>query len=124
MTFDVCRCFLCVPGFRGKAKNCYRVAKPRVQKALQHAYVDRKRKKRDFSRLWVQQINAGARQHGIGYSRLVHGLTQADVQLNRRSLAALAQTEPESFEALVQLAQQQLKQKWGNLHTPSQTLAL
>merc|ERR1712098_124218 len=116
--------FRLAKGFRGKAKNCYSVARPRVMKALQHAYVDRRKRKRDMARLWNQQINAATRQYGIGYSRLMHGLKLADVHLNRRSLAALAQTEPESFEATVRLAQQQLKQKWGNMHTPTQTLAL
>jgi large subunit ribosomal protein L20 len=127
-------------GFRGKAKNCFAIAKPRVMKALQHAYRDRKLKKQDFRGLWVQQINAGARQYGIGYSRLIHGLKEADIQvacslalaccwitprmqLNRRSLAELAQFEPDSFAATVRIAQDKLRDKWGNMHTPTQTLA-
>ena len=111
-------------GFRGKAKNCYRVAKPRVQKALQYAYVSRKLRKREFRSLWVQQINAATRQHGLSYSRFMHGLQLADVQLNRRSLAALAQTEPDSFDAVVRVAEDRLRAKWNSLHTPTRTLAL
>jgi large subunit ribosomal protein L20 len=79
---------------------------------MQHAYRDRKLKKRDFRALWVQQINAGARQYGIGYSRLMFGLKEAGVQLNRRSLAELAQFEPDSFAATVKVAQTKLKEKW------------
>ena len=113
-------------GFRGKGKNCYRVAKPRVQKALARAYVGRKLLKRNMRALWIQQINAGARQHGVAYSRLMHGLSVAGVQLNRRMLAELAQSEPDSFDAVVHVARHRLGERWGNLRTPSpqRTLAL
>jgi large subunit ribosomal protein L20 len=93
-------------------------------KALQHAYVGRKLKKRDFRSLWTTQINAAARQYELPYSRLIYGLKLANISLNRRSLAALAQTEPDSFEAAVRVAQQKLKDKWGNMYTATQTLAL
>ena len=111
-------------GFRGKAKNCYTVAKPRVQKALQYAYVSRKLRKRDMRAMWVQQINAGSRQYGLSYSLFMHGLSLANVHLNRRSLADLAQTEPDSFAVCVRVAQEQLKQKAAAQRAATQTLAV
>ena len=72
-----------------------------MEKALQYAYRDRKAKKRDFRGLWIQQINAGTREHGIGYSEFISGLKDENIQLNRKMLADLAQNEPYSFKALV-----------------------
>eukprot|EP00775_Hariotina_reticulata_P013662 gene13663-13784_t len=89
---------------------CYRpitlLGKPTVaEKALQHAYKGRKDKRRDFRALWIQRINAGAREHGVKYSLLMHGLREENVQLNRKMLAELAMYEPYSFKALVEQVQ-------------------
>lgn len=159
-------------GFRGKAKNCYTVAKPRVQKSLLHSFTSRKLRKRDFRTLWGTQakqrrndkpprvfffffrflisrcwrsatnqrrrqavrlelfaFHAWLERHVLAPSHadlrfLPFCRAEANVQLNRRALAALASTEPDSFEACVKLAQQHLQDKWGSMHTPSQTLAL
>ncbi|KFM27719.1 50S ribosomal protein L20 [Auxenochlorella protothecoides] len=88
-------------GFRGRSKNCIRVARERVEKSLQYAFRDRKAKKRDMRALWIQQINAGARQYGVKYSSLISGLAAQNVGLNRKMLSELARTEPLSFKALV-----------------------
>ena len=88
-------------GFRGRAKNCVRIARLRVEKALQYQYRDRKARKRDFRSLWIQRINAGARQHGVKYSDFMHALKEDNVQLNRKMLSELAMNEPYSFQALV-----------------------
>ena len=93
--------FKLAKGFRGRAKNTIRIARNRVEKALQYAYRDRKAKKRDFRGLWIQQINAGTREHGIGYGEFISGLKDENIQLNRKMLADLAQNEPYSFKALV-----------------------
>ena len=97
--------FKLAKGFRGRAKNTIRIARNRVEKALQYAYRDRKAKKRDFRGLWIQQINAGTREHGIGYSEFISGLKDENIQLNRKMLADLAQNEPYSFKALVHSVQ-------------------
>jgi len=93
--------FKLAKGFRGRAKNTIRIARNRVEKALQYSYRDRKAKKRDFRGLWIQQINAGVREHGIGYGEFISGLKDENIQLNRKMLAEIAQTEPYSFKALV-----------------------
>lgn len=91
-------------GFRGRAKNCIRIAKERVEKALQYAYRDRRNKKRDMRGLWIQRINAGARLHGVNYGQFMHGLNQENIQLNRKVLSELAMHEPYSFKTLVDVA--------------------
>lgn len=88
-------------GFRGRSKNCIRIARPRVEKALQYSYRDRKNKKREFRSLWITRINAGAHEHGLKYSVLMNGLQQQNVQINRKILSELAMFEPHSFKALV-----------------------
>jgi large subunit ribosomal protein L20 len=88
-------------GFRGRAKNCIRIARERVEKSLQYAYRDRKNKKRDMRSLWITRINAGSRQHGIKYSELIRGLGQEQIKVNRKMLSELAVNEPYSFKALV-----------------------
>eukprot|EP00803_Ostreobium_quekettii_P000685 evm.model.scf_314EXC.10 EVM.evm.TU.scf_314EXC.10 scf_314EXC:45785-46568(+) len=88
-------------GFRGRAKNCHRTARDRVEKGLQYAYRDRRQKKREFRSLWIQRVNAGAREHGISYSRLMDGLKRDNVWLNRKVLSEIAMQEPFSFKALV-----------------------
>ncbi len=88
-------------GYYGRRKNVWTVAKNAVEKGLQYAYRDRKQKKRNFRRLWIQRINAGARIHGLSYSEFIHKLKQAEVELNRKVLADLAMNHPEAFKAVV-----------------------
>jgi large subunit ribosomal protein L20 len=97
-------------GFWGRKKNVYTVAKNQVERSWQFRYVGRKLKKRDYRRLWNQRINAGARQHGMNYSQLIHGLSQANIHLNRKVLADLALNHPEAFEALVNKAKAAFQQ--------------
>lgn len=91
-------------GYRGARSRRFRQAKEAVTKALEHQQRDRKNRKRDFRRLWIQRINAAARQNGLSYSRFIHGLKQADVDLNRKVLADMAVNDAEAFAALVDVA--------------------
>ena len=91
-------------GFRGSHSKLYRIANQQVMKALRNAYRDRKKKKRDFRRLWIARINAAARLHGMSYSKLIGQMKKADIQLNRKMLAQIAILDPASFEAVVKLA--------------------
>jgi large subunit ribosomal protein L20 len=93
-------------GFRGAHSKLFRTANQQVMKALRHSYRDRRRKKRDFRRLWIARINAGARQNGISYSQLIGQLKKADIQLNRKMLANLAMLDPEAFAKVVETAKQ------------------
>ncbi|MEZ0612122.1 50S ribosomal protein L20 [Fibrella sp. WM1] len=88
-------------GFYGRRKNVWTVAKNAVEKALGYAYRDRKAKKRDFRALWIQRINAGARQHGMSYSAFMGALHKSGIELNRKVLADLAMNHPEAFKAVV-----------------------
>ncbi len=88
-------------GYWGARKNVWTVAKNAVEKALQYAYRDRRNKKRAFRRLWIARINAAARQEGISYSKLIHRLSENNVNLNRKVLADLAMNHPETFKAVV-----------------------
>ncbi len=92
-------------GYRGRNKNVFRAAIERVEKGLQYAYRDRRAKKRSFRSLWIQRINAGARQHGLTYSQFMSGLGKAGIELDRKVLADLAVSEPEAFKSLVDQAQ-------------------
>src|SRR5258707_9725205 len=96
-------------GYRGRSKNCYRIALERVEKALQYAYRDRRNRKRDFRALWIQRINAGARQHGLTYSQFMHGLKLAGLDLDRKVLSDIAIREPEAFQAIAATAQAALE---------------
>src|SRR6476620_9712576 len=87
-------------GYRGRSKNCYRIALRRVEKALQYAYRDRKTRKRDFRGLWIQRINAGVREHGMTYSVFINGLNKAGIEVNRKMLADLAVLEPNGFKVI------------------------
>ena len=91
-------------GFRGGNGTLFRTANQRVMKALCNAYRDRRRRKRDFRRLWIARINAAARLNGVSYSRLIGGLKKADVRLNRKMLAQLAVVDPGSFTNVVAAA--------------------
>ncbi|PWK18890.1 large subunit ribosomal protein L20 [Arcicella aurantiaca] len=88
-------------GFYGRGKNVWTVAKNKIEKGLQYAYRDRKVKKRDFRSLWIQRINAAARQEGLSYSALMGKLNKQGVELNRKVLADLAMNHPEAFKAVV-----------------------
>ena len=92
-------------GFRGRNKNVFRAAVERSEKAMQYAYRDRRAKKRTFRSLWIQRINAGARQHGLTYSQFMNGLSQAGIELDRKILSDLAVREPDAFKNLVEQAQ-------------------
>jgi len=89
-------------GYFGRRKNVWTVAKNAVEKALLYAYRDRKVKKREFRALWIQRINAGAREHGLSYSQLMGGLKKAGIELNRKVLADLALNHPEAFKGIVE----------------------
>ena len=91
-------------GFKGSNGTLFRTANQRVMKALCNAYRDRRRRKRDFRRLWIARINAAARLNGLSYSRLIGGLKNADVLLNRKMLSQLALLDPQSFSEVVSLA--------------------
>ena len=88
-------------GYWGRRKNVWTVAKNAVEKGLLYAYRDRKVKKRDFRSLWIQRINAGARELGLSYSQLMGKLNKSDINLNRKVLADLAMNHPETFKAIV-----------------------
>ncbi|MEY5043462.1 MAG: hypothetical protein RJA19_689 [Bacteroidota bacterium] len=88
-------------GYYGARKNVWTVAKNAVEKGLLYAYIGRKQKKRNFRSLWIQRINAGARQHGLSYSELMGRLHKANIALNRKVLADLAMNHPEVFAAVV-----------------------
>ena len=91
-------------GYKGRRKSSYRIARQAVEKAMQYAYRDRRTRKRDFRRLWIQRINAGARLHDLTYSQLMHGLKLAGIEVDRKVLSDIAVREPEGFEALAEAA--------------------
>jgi large subunit ribosomal protein L20 len=88
-------------GYRGRAKNSFRIAIEKVEKGLRYAYRDRRNKKRNFRALWDQRINAGVRLEGLTYSQFMHGIKRAGVELDRKILADLAMREPAAFKAIV-----------------------
>jgi large subunit ribosomal protein L20 len=94
-------------GFRGGRSKLFRTAADSVDKALNYAYRDRKARKRDFRRLWITRINAGARMNNLSYSRFMHGLKQSAVDLDRKVLAELAVSDPEAFAQIANLAANQ-----------------
>jgi large subunit ribosomal protein L20 len=91
-------------GYNQGRHRLFRRANEAVMKARAYAYRDRRNRKRDFRRLWIQRINAAARLHGLSYSRFMHGLAQAGVQLDRKLLADLAVRDPQAFADLAQVA--------------------
>ena len=92
-------------GYRGRNKNVFRAAIERVEKGLQYAYRDRRTRKRSFRRLWIQRINAGAREHGLTYSQFMNGIKRAGIETDRKILSDLAVREPAAFKALAEKAQ-------------------
>ena len=89
-------------GYFGRRKNVYTVAKNAVEKAMTYAYRDRKNNKRNFRALWIQRINAGAREYGMSYSQFMGKLKANNIELNRKVLADLAMNNPEAFKAIVE----------------------
>ena len=88
-------------GYYGRRKNVFRVAVQAVERGMQYAYRDRRKRKSDFRGLWIQRINAGCRLHGIKYSTFINGLKKVNLNLNRKVLADLAALEPDSFKEIV-----------------------
>ena len=95
-------------GYRGGRSKLFRTAADAVDKALMYAYRDRRVRKREFRRLWIARINAAARLHHLSYSKFMHGLKLADVNLDRKVLAELAISDPSGFAKIAELASQQL----------------
>jgi large subunit ribosomal protein L20 len=91
-------------GYRGAKSKLYRVANQQVMKSGQYAYIHRRLKKRDFRKLWIARINAAARDNGTTYSRMVHGLKVAGIDINRKMLAELAISDPQGFTKLAELS--------------------
>ena len=89
-------------GYWGRRKNVWTVAKNAVEKGMQYAYRDRKAKKREFRALWIQRINAGAREHGMSYAVFMGKLKEANIDLNRKVLADLAMNHPDAFKAVIE----------------------
>ncbi|MBM7625013.1 50S ribosomal protein L20 [Sporohalobacter salinus] len=100
--------FKLAKGYFGTRSKLYRPAKQQVMKSLNYAYRDRKQKKRNFRKLWITRINAAARQHDLSYSRFIHGLREADVDINRKMLAELAVNNEDEFADLVDLAKENI----------------
>ena len=92
-------------GYYGRRKNVFRVAVQAVERGMQYAYRDRKKRKSAFRGLWIQRINAGVRMHGMTYSQFINGLKKATIEIDRKILAELAVNQPEAFKALVEKAQ-------------------
>jgi len=93
-------------GFRGEAHSNYKRAKEALMKADAYAYRDRRNRKRDFRRLWITRINAAARECGMSYSQLIHGLTVAGITLDRKVLADIAVRDPETFRRFADAARE------------------
>jgi large subunit ribosomal protein L20 len=100
-------------GYRGQRSRMYRKAKEQVLHSMTYAYRDRKDRKGDFRRLWIQRINAAARSNGITYNRFIQGLKAAGVEVDRRMLAELAVADAPAFTALVEVARKNLPEETG-----------
>ena len=95
-------------GYRGARSKQYRVAKQSVMRALTSSYAGRKQRKRQFRQLWIARINAAARMNGLSYSKLMHGLKVANIDINRKMLAEMAVNDAEGFASLVEVAKSKL----------------
>ena len=93
-------------GYFGSKHTLYKTANEQVMKSLQYAYRDRRQKKRDFRKLWITRINAAARMNGLSYSKLMHGLKLAGIEVNRKMLADLAVSDAAAFTALANTAKE------------------
>jgi large subunit ribosomal protein L20 len=100
--------FKAAKGYFGGRKNLYRTAKDAVEKGWEHAYRDRKKKKRNFRQLWIARINAAARQNDLSYSKFINGLKLSGVELDRKALADLAVRDPGAFSGLADRAKEGL----------------
>jgi large subunit ribosomal protein L20 len=100
--------FKAAKGYFGGRKNLYRTAKDAVEKGWEHAYRDRKKKKRNFRRLWITRINAAARENELSYSRFMNGLKLSGIELDRKALADLAVRDPGAFTSLAERAKEGL----------------
>ena len=98
-------------GYYGSKHLLYRTANEQVMRSLQYAYRDRKNKKREFRKLWIQRINAAAKLNGLKYSQFINGLTKAGVEINRKMLADLAVNDPQAFAAICEAAKKGLTKK-------------
>ncbi len=105
--------FKAAKGYFGGRKNLLRPAKDAVERGWEHAYRDRKKKKRNFRKLWITRINAAVRERDMSYSRFMNGLKEIGVELDRKALADLAVRSPEAFNALVDRAREGLASKAG-----------
>lgn len=101
--------FRLAKGYVGKKKNVYRITKERVARALRHAYVGRKKRKREFRSLWITRLNAAARLEGLTYGQFINGLRKANIGINRKILADLAVRDKTAFLAIVEKAKENLK---------------
>ncbi|MEA5598386.1 50S ribosomal protein L20 [Rivularia sp. UHCC 0363] len=93
-------------GFRGSHSTLFRTANQQVMKALRHAYRDRKKRKRDFRRLWIARINAAVRQHGMSYSKFMGNLKKSNIEINRKMLSQMAILDPDGFSKVAEIASQ------------------
>lgn len=96
-------------GYRGSRSKLYRTAKETVEHALVNSYKDRRLKKRDYRRLWVVRINAAAREHGLSYSKFMHGLNQSGIELDRKALADIAWHDAQAFTRLAEIAKEKVQ---------------
>ena len=104
-------------GYRGRAKNCFRVAIEKVEKGLQYAYRDRRNKKRDFRVLWIQRINAAVREQNLVYSQFIKGIKLVGIELNRKMLSELAIHNAEAFTAILDKVKKALEEDAKKLAT-------
>ena len=95
-------------GYRGSKHSLFKTAQEQVMKSLQYAYRDRRQRKREFRKLWIARINAAARLNGLSYSRMMHGLKQGGIQMNRKMLADLAVNDEKAFAELAEKAKSNL----------------
>ena len=95
-------------GYYGRRKNVFRVAVQAVERGMQYAYRDRRKRKSDFRGLWIQRINAGVREHGLTYATFINGLKKANIEINRKMLSEIAFHEPIAFKAIVEKAKSSL----------------
>jgi len=93
-------------GFRGSHSTLFRTANQQVMKALRYAYRDRKKRKRDFRRLWIARINAACRQHGMSYSKFMGNLKKSNIEINRKMLSQMAILDPAGFSKVAEMASQ------------------
>jgi large subunit ribosomal protein L20 len=93
-------------GYYGRKHSSYRFANEQLMRSGQYAYRDRRNRKREFRRLWITRINAAARQNGLSYSELIHGLDEAGVEVNRKMLADIAVNDPEAFRRFAEVARE------------------